>query len=133
MPVDSVRVPLNQYRENLMKIREIFTQQKVPVIFLTAPTALYRIPIPRQLIKLNFARNENTVRTLHRQYNDVVREIACGEGVYLLDLEKEFDSIQNYSDVFLSDGIHFTEFGNALLGRRISDFIGENISLPGRK
>lgn len=126
-PLDSVRVPLDRYRDNLEKIKAVFTSQNVPVIFITAPTALYRNPIPKYLISMKFARDDQAVRTLHRQYNEVVREIAKGEGVYLLDLEKEFESFHSYRDIFLPDCIHYTDFGNALIGQRVEEFIKANI------
>ena len=52
---------------------------------------------------------------LHRQYNDIVREVSRSEGVDLLDLEGEMDAayVEDLRSLFMRDGIHLTASGLA--------------------
>jgi lysophospholipase L1-like esterase len=127
-PIGEVRVPRAQYYENLLSIQRTFEKRNVPIVFISAPTSHYRLGVPDYLVERNFVRDKSSSVAMHRSYNQVVREIAAGaHGSYLLDLEREFESREDLDAVFLRDGIHFTPAGLALVAKRVSDFLGENV------
>jgi lysophospholipase L1-like esterase len=122
-----LRVPLGEYRENLEDIERRLRALDLPVVFLTAPTAHYRFGAPAQLVSGGFATDQESVPRLHRMYNEVVREVARDTGAFLLDLEREFESLDTSAlkEIFTDDGIHFTESGLDRLGRRVASFLQE--------
>ena len=127
-PIGEVRVPRAQYQENLLTIQRIFEKRNVPVVFISAPTSHYRLGVPDYLVVQNFVPDKPFSVTMHRSYNQIVREVAAGApGSYLLDLEREFELREDLNTIFMRDGIHFTPPGLALVAKRISDFIGEKV------
>jgi lysophospholipase L1-like esterase len=128
LPLQEVRVPVEEYRENLALIREASVQEGIPIVFITAPTSHYRLGVPEYLIELKFALSKESVMSLHAEYNDVVRQVAQGEGVFLLDLEAIFDKLTDneLSLIFMEDGIHFTETGIKEVARQVAGFLQAN-------
>jgi len=127
-PIGEVRVPRAQYQENLLTIRRIFEKRKVPVVFISAPTSHYRLGVPDYLVDQNFVPDKPFSVSMHRSYNEIVREVAGGApGSYLLDLEREFEPREDLDAIFLRDGIHFTPAGLALVAKRVSDFLGQKV------
>jgi lysophospholipase L1-like esterase len=130
-PIGDVRVPRAQYQENLLAIQRIFESRNVPVVFISAPTSHYRLGVPDYLVERHFVPDKPFSVAIHRDYNQIVREVAAGApGSYLLDLEREFESREDLDAIFTRDGIHFTPAGLALVAKRLSEFLGENV-LPG--
>ncbi|HEQ98485.1 MAG TPA: hypothetical protein ENO22_03995 [candidate division Zixibacteria bacterium] len=125
--IDEVRVPINEYEENLEAIESRFERHEVPVIFITAPTSYYRLGVPDYLVKNQYAKSKQAVIELHSNYNDVVRGVAADENTYLLDLEKRIGSLNNLEDIFLNDGIHFTLVGTEVVGNIIGEYIYKNV------
>jgi lysophospholipase L1-like esterase len=127
-PLGEVRVPKAQYQDNLQTIRGIFEKRNVPVVFISAPTSHYRLGVPDYLVEQHFVPDKPFSVSMHRSYNEIVREVAAGApGSYLLDLEREFESRGDLDAIFLRDGIHFTQAGLALVARRVSEFLGEKV------
>ncbi len=125
IPLDEVRVPLNEYKNNLTEIREIFSKNNVPIIFMTTPTSHYRLGVPDYIVDMKFVQKSEDALHYHKQYNEVVREIARTGNQYLLDLEAEFSllSEEKLKQIFQKDGIHFREEGLADVAKRMASFI----------
>ena len=123
-PLADVRVSTNEYADNLTFMGRFFSDRGVPVIFITPPTAHYRLGVPDYLIRQGFAVDKNSVITLHRRYNQILREVAAKNSWLVLDLEREFETGGDLSKIFLEDGIHLTGAGLAVIAARISDFRG---------
>ncbi len=123
--LDEVRVPEEEYRQNLIAIGSIFSDLGCNVIFMTAPTAAYKTGLGYD--NSPFSLDENKALRLHKRYNEVVREVAqTGQG-RLLDLEAEFNSLPNVESLFIRDKIHYTPAGLAFLARRLSEFILKHV------
>ena len=127
-PLASVRVPRDEYEANLTHIGEFFTTRRVPVIFLTAPTAHYTRGVPDYLVKEGFAPDKERVTALHRGYNQIVRDVVAAHGWLVLDLEREFAALGNLPELFGGDGVHLTRAGSALVAKRLADFIADHWS-----
>jgi len=123
-PLDQVRVPEQDYRKNLVAIRDLVTRLSVPVVFVTAPTSHYRLGVPEPLIRLHYGVNAESVMRMHRSYNQVCREVAAaGSGVSVIDLERELSDSAELERIFLGGGIHFSEYGARLVAERIAEFM----------
>ncbi len=125
--LDKVRVPLDEYQENLTWISDMFASENIPVIFLTSPTSHYRLGVPEYLIREKLTSSAEADISLHRTYNQVVRDLAVQNGLMLLDLESDFDSLHNLDQIFTKDGIHFTPTGLELVAKRVYAFIAVNV------
>jgi hypothetical protein len=66
-----VRVPEPNYRKNLIRINEVFAQQDVPVVFITAPSAHLSLGVPDYLVSQGFVPNESFAQVKHARYNNI--------------------------------------------------------------
>ena len=119
----TVRVPRDEYESNLVHMGKFFAARRVPVIFLTAPTAHYALGVPDYLVTQGFAPDKERVMALHRGYNQVVRDVAVAHGWLVLDLERESAALGNPAELFGGDGIHLTRAGAARVAWRMANFI----------
>ena len=119
-----LRVPLDEYVDNLRYIGRAFASRGVPVVFLTAPTT-HDLHVPVYLVELGYADDTVTVRALHRQYGDALRDEVARNGWLLLDLETALADRPDRHALFLEDGIHFTERGLDVLADHVSAFLEE--------
>jgi lysophospholipase L1-like esterase len=129
-PLPIPRVSLAAYRDNLSYIGGFFAQRKVPVVFLTSPTAHDLLGVPDFLIEMGFAPDKESVIRLHHAYNDVVREVAAREPLRLFDLAAETVSPEVARAAFADDGIHLTPEGVALMARQVAGFVEAYWDLP---
>ena len=125
--IDKVRVPIQEYEENLKEIEKKFDGLHVPAVFITAPTSHYRLGVPDYLVENQYAKSKEEVLILHKAYNEIVREIAAESNTYLLDLEQKVDSLNNLDQIFLNDGIHFTRQGTEVVANIIGEYIYDNV------
>lgn len=122
---DSVRVRSNRYRENLERIAISLAAAGTQVVFVTAPTSYYRFGVPDQVVEAGLARSNERAVGLHREYNDIVREVAARQGAGLIDLEARMDALSDdeLREVFRLDGIHFRPAGHAYVAGVIEAFL----------
>lgn len=125
------RVAPQEYRDNLARIEQIFSELNVPVIFLTAPTSHYQLGMPDDLVRYNYVADTESGMRAHRAYNEIVRAVASDTGSFLIDLEAELASLSDPRSVFTKDGIHFTPEGLRRVAARLTNFISTSV-LPDR-
>ena len=101
----------------------MFGAKDIPVVFIAAPTSYYRVGVADDLLEESFAPNKGSAVTMHRKYNQIGRNIAEETGSFLLDLEFDFNSLDNCEEMFQRDGIHFPELGLDLVAERIAEFV----------
>jgi lysophospholipase L1-like esterase len=130
VPLPIPRVSVAAYRDNLTYIGAFFTERKVPVVFITSPTAHDVVGVPDYLVEMDFAKDKASVIRLHHAYNDVVREVASREPMRLLDLAADTLTPDTARAVFANDGIHLTPRGIAFVARRVTDFVEAYWELP---
>lgn len=121
-PLDSVRVPIDSYRDNLRDIVETFRRRGVPVVLLTAPSNHPHAGVPQLLIDHGMTRSRTTAVRLHSEYNDVVRSFDGFAGCRVLDLARRFDELpdRRRTRLFMADGIHFTSSGLSLIAEIVA-------------
>ena len=107
-PVLPERVAPDDFRENLTQIARLSQDAGAFPVLLTAPTSIVRGQEPRQYEKRHLHDLDRLV-PLHRQYAEIVREVAREERVALCDLAADFERLP-HADVtnryFTADGAH---------------------------
>lgn len=129
--LDAARVPLDRYRANLERIAAALRERGARVVLFTVPTAHGRLGVPDALVERGFAPSPAAALSMHREYNEAVREAARASGAALLDLAAELDGRAEVAEWFAEDGIHFTEAGRAEVARRFALFARSSGLLPG--
>ena len=119
-----LRVPLDEYVDNLRHIGRTFASRGIPVVFLTAPTT-HDLYVPAYLVEQGYADDTAAVRMLHRQYGDALRDGVARHGWMLLDLETALADRPDRHALFLYDGIHFTERGLDVVADHVSALLVE--------
>lgn len=126
-PLDEVRVPLERYRDNQRAICEFATRAGARAILITAPSAFDLKGVAEHLLSRPFVRDAATLERLHREYNDVVREVASERGALLLDLDRELGARVDRGELFLRDGVHLSEAGILAVAERFAAFVLEHV------
>jgi len=110
-----LRVPPEEYRQNLESfIAEIRAAGAVPIL-LTAPRAAVLTPI--LVAHRQVARIEDAYR-LHDEYGEITREVARETGAPLLDLARIFEA-ERQTVLFSDDGIHQNKDGRRRIAAEI--------------
>eukprot|EP01025_Chloroclados_australasicus_P024071 TRINITY_DN24233_c0_g1_i3.p2 TRINITY_DN24233_c0_g1~~TRINITY_DN24233_c0_g1_i3.p2 ORF type:complete len:212 (-),score=23.52 TRINITY_DN24233_c0_g1_i3:783-1418(-) len=124
-PESLQHVPLEEYRQNLITIFNMFKQHSIE-------NALFITPSPVHDPVLEGARvNERT-----KQYADACIEVAENLNAPVLDLWTHLQTLSNWQTSLLSDGVHFTSDGNravydALISKIYTTFpelVAENLN-----
>ena len=123
---DIVRVPIKKYRDNIFVITEELKNCGTKPILLTTPTSFYNNGVPDYIVNSGLAVNENSVITKHREYNEVIRNIAKNQKAFLLDSDEIISRLKNPDCLFLGDGIHFSSSGLDYMASLIYSFLIEN-------
>ncbi len=118
---DEPRVPLDEYRSNLVAIVALAREAGARVVLVTAPST-HDLAVPEYLLKHHFQRDAQAVVEEHRRYNEALRELAARHEAPLLDLERRFASRADREALMREDGIHFTEAGRVAAAREFVAF-----------
>jgi lysophospholipase L1-like esterase len=132
VPTGKMRVPIEEYRDNLVAMGQRLERAGSRVLFVTAPTSYATLGVPDWIIDHEFAVDKQQALELHRRYNQVVRTVAREHGWLLLDLEAIAERLPQPDKVFTKDGIHFTKRGVMWISRTIGDKILADVLQPGR-
>jgi len=127
--IDEVRVSADQYRDNLLAIADAFDSDGIAVVFMTAPSAHNRTGVPDYLVDIQLTKSKDQALRLHRQYNQIVRDIAAEKNLNLVDLEAEFECETAPSGLFKKDGIHFTANGLRAISTTLCSVIQANVRM----
>lgn len=124
-PLETVRVPIGRYRDNLRAICVASEAAGARVVLTTAPSAHAWRGVPDYLVERSFVPDAESALRWHEAYNQVVREVAAERGAWLLDLEREIEARADRDACFLADGIHLTAEGAAAVARSFAALVRE--------
>lgn len=113
-----VRVPIEDYRENLLAIHKQTEAIGSECWFMTAPHAM-DLSIPAYLVTSGEVADPSQLIPMHQQYNQVVRDVAKQTDSTLIDLETQFDQLEK-APLFLDDHIHLTMAGREYVADQLS-------------
>ncbi len=125
IPAAGPRVTPEQYRDNLRAMIAAYRQSGAAVLLVTSPTSMTYRGVPPYLLEKRFVTDPRTVLPLHAEYNEVVRDVARSEGVWLLDLATELGT-PAADRCFHEDRIHFTPRGREEVALRTAAFLREH-------
>ncbi len=123
---NTVRVPINKYRDNICYIINTLKFSGTKSVLLTAPTTFYNNGVSDYIINSKLAVDKNSAILKHREYNEVIRKIATTQRKYLLDMEKIVNRFNTPDSLFLKDGIHFSSSGLNYMASLIYLYLREN-------
>jgi lysophospholipase L1-like esterase len=106
----AMRVSPEAYADNLRAMKTLFEGDNVPVWILTAPSAHAQFGVSEDLIQRQFAKDAESVLSLHAAYNEIAREVA---GEKLVEVAGAFEAFTaaEMRTFFQLDGIHPTRLG----------------------
>lgn len=112
------RVSPPQFEQNLQRLVQVIRSWSALPVLATQPENL-KAPTEEFLESNRFiAPDGRDNQTLHREYNLIVRKVATGQQVPLLDIEEEF--VRRPRDFMLEpDGIHLTGRGHNHVARLV--------------
>ena len=110
------------FRSNLREMARLVREAGAVPVLLTAPTSHERGHEPEHL-RERFVPDLAQLVPLHRQYVEIVREVAEESEVVLCDLAAHFDSLsrEERNRLFSVDGIHPTPEGDARIAELLED------------
>ncbi len=90
------------------------------VALITAPTAYTRPEdVQEYLVDDGFTPDKATALRLHREYNEIVRQVARSEKTLVVDCDSTFEANPQKKMLFGADGIHPNEYGHWLIGMEL--------------
>jgi len=122
-PILITRVKEDDYRANLTAMVAMCRESGAVPIIATAPSAIAAGEIPDFLTHLDFIRENDDLAELHSNYNDVVRQLALRDHVWLSDLDALFAE-RDVSLLFNDPGkdlIHPNELGYEIIANAMAN------------
>jgi lysophospholipase L1-like esterase len=113
------RVSPEDFRHNMRQMVRISRAAGIIPVLLTAPTS-HEIGHEPQYLADRFLRDLSELVPLHRQYVEIVREVARAEGALLCDLARAFEAIPRdelRETYFQRDGVHATKRGDRRIAK----------------
>ncbi len=132
-PLKETRVLPDEYKDNLSAIHQVFKPLGVPVVFFTAASSHESLGVEDAIVQMHFGTDADSIRKLHKAYNEIVRQTALGQGGILLDLEASLKDRDDLNVLFKKDGIHFTDAGFEVLVRQTAEFLISHQFVPLKK
>ena len=122
-------VPLADYKDNLRRMIGYLRQNlSINYVVLITPPPIserHRFIHVEKTYGVKLAKPERTNEAAGR-YADAVIALGDELGIPVLNLWKEFQSNQDWSDHLLCDGLHLTPEGNTLVGTLLQQLIEAN-------
>lgn len=105
-----LRVSLTDFRTNLEEMVQVARGAGITPVLLTAPSS-HRVGEEPEYLSRRHVKDLSQLVPLHRQYVDVVREVAAQASVPLCDLFDDFAQLPGPEQerCFSKDGIHLTK------------------------
>ncbi len=122
----TLRVPPNEYRENLCRIIAEADLHQCRTVLLTAPTAFQQQRLPAWVYPFFHENYEMTsaeiaaIPRTHEQYNQIVRQVAEQQSKMVVDVAARWKPEEN-AFRFRSDCIHLTDQGHAEIAQAVYD------------
>lgn len=124
-----VRVPTDDYRDNLQAILDDALRHDCAVVFVTAPSAFLDGQVPAwaysffgQIYRMS-PREVSEIPATHARYNEIVREIAGSHPqAMLVDVAARWSSgseLEKLPERFRGDRIHLKEAGHQALAEQL--------------
>lgn len=114
MPEWPNRVPLTDFRNNLVAMARISKRNGIVPVFLTAPSG-HRPGAEPEYLQGRYLTDLIDLIPVHRAYAEAVRQVAAAEGAILCDLAAGFEEIppeERSQRYFRRDGIHASREGD---------------------
>jgi lysophospholipase L1-like esterase len=122
-----LRVPVEDYRANLLAIVEDLEEANIKTTLVAAPSNLTREARNRILQTRYLVRGDDAV-VIHRQYLDVVRDVCATTDATLLDAAAAFAAARAPRQLLMRDGIHLTDPGHRLMAALLAAHVTPDLT-----
>lgn len=126
-----LRVPPNEYRENLRDLVDGIRDAGGRAVLVVAPSS-FTPEARRRLVDTGYLRPDDDVREIHEQYLDVVRSFAGEENVSVLGADQVFRDLGSQIPLLQRDGIHLTDAAHHVLGALLAQTIRHGTGADGQ-
>ena len=121
-----LRVPVDDYRANLLAIVEDLEEADIKTTLVAAPSNLTQEARSRILQTRYLVRGDDA-GAIHQQYLDVVREVCGKTDATLLDAAAAFAAARAPRQLLMRDGIHLTDLGHQLMAALLADHLTSDL------
>lgn len=125
-----LRVPVDQYAENLRMIVDEIRAAGAQVILVAAP---YRFTgeAEQRLLQTGYILSGERPGVLHEQYLEVLRGFAGEQGVAVLAADKLLAGLDGPAPLMMRDGIHLTDTAHAAMATALGVLITTGMGADG--
>lgn len=123
-----LRVPIESFRNNLIQMVDTARSMGTIPVLLTAPTSHQKGREP-DFFALRWVNDLDELVPRHREYVEIVRQVAKEKNVIVCDLAAEFDKLpkEEVKDkLFTEDGVHLADEGNKVIADLLFECFREN-------
>ncbi len=125
-----LRVPVDEYAENLRMIVDEIRAAGVQVILVAAPYG-FTGEAEQRLLQTGYILRGERPGVLHEQYLEVVRGFTGEQGVAVLAADKLLAGLQSPAPLVMRDGIHLTDTAHAAMAMALAALITRGVGADG--
>lgn len=124
-----LRVPPEEFAENMRAIADVVAAQGGETLFVTPP-ALFTEAAERRHVEAGYILAGDDLSAIHALYQQEIRRLSAAPRARIFDAAKLFDLLQA-PDLLFPDGIHPTDVGHHVLAVTLADEIAiHNLGAP---
>ena len=120
-----LRVSLEDFQENLLKIADLVESRGGQTLLVTGPEHITDVGRQR-LVSDRYLQPMDDPIQLHQNYMNVVRGLSNRTNIKIFDAEDIFKLLGEPQLLLHLDGIHPTDLGHAVLGAQLADYIASH-------
>lgn len=123
-----LRVPIESFRNNLIQMVAAARSMGTIPVLLTAPTSHQKGREP-SFFGLRWVTDLDELVPRHREYVEIVRQVAKEKNVIVCDLAAEFDKLPKEvvnNKLFTEDGVHLADEGNKVIADLLFECFRKN-------
>ena len=125
-----LRVPVDQYAENLRMIVDEIRAAGAQVILVAAPHR-FSGEAEQRLLQTGYILRGERPAVLHEQYLEVVRGFTGQQGVAVLAADKLMAAVTNPTPLLMRDGIHLTDPAHAIMAMALTALVTSGAGADG--
>ncbi|MBT3317705.1 SGNH/GDSL hydrolase family protein [bacterium] len=112
--ISPLRVPVEQYRNNLYAIASAVENAGANTLFVVAPYK-FSNEAKQRLVSTGYLTYNDNATSLHREYLKEVLQMSDIEGCYIANAATIFSKTESDEPLLHRDGIHLTDIGHNLM------------------
>ncbi|RKZ12313.1 hypothetical protein DRQ50_12140 [bacterium] len=125
-----VRVPVDQFADNLDAIIATCAERDIGVLVIAAPHHLTR-EAAQHLVQTRYILPGENPTLMHREYLEITADRARQGGAALLAADRLFAKVGSLGPLLMRDGIHLTDAGHQVMAAALASVITTGVGADG--